>query len=88
LLTQRFSKHQGGVQACFRSNPDQAKSTPNVQISFNVSSSGKVNRAGLIPSSVASTPLGSCLLRVARGASFGALTESVSFRIPVSARIK
>ncbi len=87
LLTQRFSKHQGRVQTCFTRNPAQAKEVSAVQISFKVNTSGIVQQAGLIPSSLSGTPLGQCLLGVARGANFGALSESASFRIPVQARV-
>ncbi len=88
LLTQRFSKHQGRVQTCFTRNPAQAKEVSAVQISFKVNASGVVQQAGLIPSALSGTPLGQCLLGVARGANFGALSESASFRIPVQARVR
>ncbi len=88
LLTQRFAKHQGRVQACFTQNPELAHTVSSVQISFKVNAAGAVQQTGLIPSSLAGNPLGQCLLRVAQSASFGALTDSASFRIPVQARVK
>lgn len=88
MLTQRFAQHQGRVQSCFSGNPEQAAKTPDVQIAFTVDASGAPTSVNLIPAGVSSTPLGQCLTRIAHGARFGALTESVSFRIPVQARLK
>jgi serine/threonine-protein kinase len=88
LLTQRFSVHQGRIQSCFTRNAEEAKRTTSVQISFQVSESGAVQSASLIPSGLGSTALGQCILGVARSAKFGALTEPAAFRIPVQARIR
>ncbi len=88
LLTQRFSRHQGRIQGCFTSHPDLAKQNPNLQIAFKVATNGSVQQATLIPSALASTSLGACVLRIARSANFGNLTESASFRIPVQARVQ
>ncbi len=84
-LTQTFTKRQAAVQACFRQNPEQAQKTPAMQIQFNVNESGKVTSSSIIGDG-AGTALGQCILGVARGTTFGLLTESVSFRIPVRAR--
>jgi hypothetical protein len=65
-----------------------AKQNPNLQIAFKVTASGSVQQASLIPEGLGSTGLGACVLRVARGANFGSLTEGASFRIPVQARLQ
>ncbi|MEN9580423.1 MAG: hypothetical protein RJA70_3432 [Pseudomonadota bacterium] len=85
-LTQTFSRRQSSVQACFSQNPADAKKTPRLEIAFSVNDAGRVTTASLVPSSLGATPMGSCILGVAKGTSFGALTDGVSFRIPVRAR--
>jgi hypothetical protein len=83
-FTQVFSRRQGAVQQCF------AKDTPgddvSLQIAFSVDTKGRVTAASLSPGSVAGTPSGQCVLRVAKSVSFGPLTEPANFRIPVQAR--
>lgn len=86
-LTQVFSRRQGQIQGCFaNANPNQTNLT--LQVGFQVDASGKVTSATVSPSGVAGTPLGTCLLGVARGTRFAALTQSASFRIPVRASVR
>lgn len=85
-LTRTFAKRQGQVQACFKQNPVEAEKTPQLEIAFSVSEAGKVTAATLIPEALGGTPMGRCIVGVAKGTSFGPLTEGVSFRIPVRAR--
>jgi hypothetical protein len=84
-LTQVFSRRQGQVQSCFaHAKSDQTNLT--LQVAFQVDALGKVTNATVSPGG--GTPLGICLLGVARGTRFGALTQSANFRIPVRASLR
>lgn len=83
-FTQVFSRRQGAVQRCFADSP-QAEAV-NLQILFEVDAQGKVVNASLTPPSLGGTALGQCVLRIARGVSFGPLTEGAAFRIPIQAK--
>lgn len=86
-LTQVFSRRQSQIQACFaKAKPEQTSVV--LQIAFQVDASGKVTSANVSPSALANTPLGTCLLNIARSTRFGALTQSASFRIPVRASVR
>jgi serine/threonine-protein kinase len=83
-FTQVFARRQGAVQACFATAA--AGDDVSLQILFSVDTKGHVTAASLSPGSLAGTPSGQCVLRVARGVSFGPLTEPATFRIPVQAK--
>ena len=59
---------------------------PEVSVRFRVNASGHVDAADFFPAALNGTPLGQCLLGVARGIDFGKQTEAVSFTIPITAR--
>lgn len=84
-LTQVFSRNQRLLQLCFAQVPAAAQAVGTVEIAFEVDTSGNVVAANVSPSSVAATPLGTCLLDVARRTAFGALTRTANFRVPVRA---
>jgi hypothetical protein len=83
-FTRVFARRQGAVQQCFTTG--SAGDDVSLQIVFNVDTRGRVTSASLLPDRLASTASGQCVLRVARGVSFGPLTEPASFRIPVQAK--
>jgi hypothetical protein len=55
-------------------------------VRFSLAANGNVETAELMPASVSGTPLGACILRVARGTRFPPPGQSVAFRIPITAR--
>jgi hypothetical protein len=59
-----------------------------MSIRFSDDTDGNVTSAEVLPASVQSTALGSCLLDVARATQFGAQSKSVTFRVPIKARVK
>jgi hypothetical protein len=87
MLTSRFAHEQSRVQRCFATQAQESDAQAALTVEFQVSSSGVVERAVLLPAQVAITPLGACLLEVAKGTRFPRLTRSVSFRIPIQARV-
>ncbi len=86
-LTQVFSRNQRRIQACFAQAPTQQINVA-LHITFEVEASGKVATAHVSPTTVAGTTLGKCLLDVAMGTEFGALTQNANFRIPVQGSVR
>ncbi|HKP57942.1 MAG TPA: protein kinase [Polyangiales bacterium] len=82
-LTRTFGRRQAQVTRCFNKHaaPDGAEA---VSLHFRVKETGEVAEVSVRPEALASTPLGQCLLELARGTNFGPLTRSVSFQIPLS----
>lgn len=85
-LSRQFRAHQPAVQGCFRQHAEQIEGNPRISVRFELDGAGTVNRASLSPSALERTPLGACLIRVARGARFGAPKEPVAFSIPITAQ--
>jgi len=85
-LSRQFRAHQPAVQSCFHRHAEHIEGNPRISVRFEVGVAGKVNRASLSPSTLEKTPLGECLLRVARAARFNALKEPVAFSIPITAQ--
>ncbi|MEI9941422.1 MAG: protein kinase [Pseudomonadota bacterium] len=86
-LAGAFQQRQGAIQGCFKQNPSSLVETQRLSVRFDVASSGRVEAASLSPSSLASQPLGSCILNVARSTNFGPQPEAISFSIPIAARM-
>jgi len=86
-LARAFQRQEGNVQGCFQKHATGADGVPEVTVRFQVETSGSVKSATLSPASVASTPLGQCILGVARATAFGEQPEPVSFAIPIAARV-
>jgi hypothetical protein len=82
-LTRTFSRRQAQVTRCFNEHA-QTQETAGVSLHFRVDQSGEVGEATLRPDTLSSTPLGRCLLEIARRTKFGPLTRGVSFQIPLS----
>jgi serine/threonine-protein kinase len=87
-LTTTFGKQKSKVAACFRKHTAGLEGSPQMSIRFSVDTDGNVTSAEVLPASVQSTALGSCLLDVARATQFGAQSKSVTFRVPIKARVK
>ncbi len=84
-LSAAFAKNQPDIEACFRDKA-AAGGTPEVSVRFTIDTEGVVQRAELSPAEVASTPLGSCIVGVARRTRFPAQAAPATFRIPLRAR--
>jgi hypothetical protein len=85
-LTRAFARREADVGRCFDAQAADLQGAPKLAIRFTVDVEGHVKSAQVLPAEVASTPLGQCLMDVARGTQFGPQTEEVSFRIPIVAR--
>lgn len=85
-LTAAFQRQRGRIEACFRAQPAEAAAQPQLTLRFQVEASGAVRSVDLMPASLAGSPLGSCILGVARGTRFPRGDAPVSFTIPITAR--
>ncbi len=84
-LTDAVKKRQGKVRDCFDRHIKNLKGKPKISLTFTVARSGKVEKAGLSPTDLASTVLGKCLINVAKATPFPEQQERISFRIPITA---
>jgi serine/threonine protein kinase len=85
-LTRRFAQREGELQGCFERFASALTGQPQLAVNFEVGASGKVQSVTLEPGALAPTPLGACLLGVARGTRFGAVGKALRFSIPIRAR--
>lgn len=81
-LTRAFRARSADVQRCFETS---GANTQPVSVRFWLGTSGRVSRAALKPPQLSETPMGKCLLDVARSTRFGPQPQPVSFHIPLSA---
>ncbi len=84
-LSAAFAKNQPDIEACFVTKGAGA-STPDISVRFTIDTEGVVQRAEVSPADVASSPLGACIVGVARKTRFPAQAAPATFRIPLRAR--
>jgi len=85
-LSRSFARRERALGECFERHAAEVEGQPEISIDFEVAASGKVNSASLVPRRLSDTPLGRCLLGVARSTEFGALGKTTRFSIPIRAR--
>ncbi len=86
LLTRLFAKQQRRITACFQKHPIR-QALPRVSVRITINTAGVVQRAEVLPPAVGSTPLGSCIAKVAQTTSFGPQPDVTTFRIPITTRV-
>ncbi len=83
-LGQPFNRRRAEVISCFQQHGEGQPSS--VVIGFSLAASGAVTNATIKPASVAPTPLGQCVLGVAKTTEFPPRDTGISFSIPVTIR--
>ena len=86
-LTRAFRRREPLVERCFTEHGVQSAGRARVEIEFTLQADGSVQRAQVLPAQLASTDLGRCVQRVAKGTRFPTQTGPVAFTIPVTARL-
>jgi len=82
-LSAAFAKNQSQIEGCFRDHA--ANAAEGVRIT--IDKDGTVQRAEMVPADVSSSPLGACILGIAKQTKFPPQTApSTTFRIPLKAR--
>jgi len=84
-LSATFQLQQSKIETCFERFAQEV-GRPNLSVQFQVRVDGSVKSADLIPAALGGSPMGLCLLQVARATRFQALNEPISFSIPITAR--
>jgi serine/threonine protein kinase len=85
-LTREFRRHQPRVESCIHRHVEEIDKHPQISVRFEVNPAGKVTSAELTPPTLTGTPLGVCILGVARSVQFSRLSKPVAFSIPITAR--
>jgi len=85
-LSRAFARRNDELESCFERHAAQLEGRPAISVEFRVERSGRVAAAKLVPSQLEGTPLGQCLLRVAKDTRFGPLQRAQTFSIPIHAR--
>ncbi len=83
VLARAFHARRSDVTACYRSHSDHAPANGQAEIAISVDADGNVANARVTPASVGSTPLGACVVRIARSTNFPGQGQPVRFRIPL-----
>ena len=86
-LSRAVQRQGGAIQGCFQKYVAKVGGTPQVTISFRIDPAGSVTSASLAPAALAGTPLGGCILSIARRTSFPPQGTPVAFSIPITARV-
>jgi serine/threonine-protein kinase len=81
-----FRARASDIGRCFTMHVREVGGAPELTVRFEVDGDGTVQRASIAPSELESTPLGACLLEVARTTRFAASGAPISFRVPLGAR--
>jgi serine/threonine-protein kinase len=85
-LSRTFARRERALGECFDRHAAEVDGQPEIAIDFEVAASGQVTSASIAPRALNQTPLGRCLLGVARSTPFGALGKPTRFSIPIRAR--
>lgn len=85
-LSRAVQRQRGQIESCFLRHVKEVDGRPEVSVRFRVGKTGHVDGADLSPGALGATPLGQCLLGVAKATDFGPLSEPVTFSIPITAR--
>lgn len=85
LLASTFAQKDRQIAQCFSQYASDVSGSPQISVRFEVATDGHVSSAQLQPGSLGATPLGGCILSVAKATQFGPQSEPVTFRIPITA---
>ncbi len=81
-----LARHQAQIGRCFSATDTAIAGTPELSVSLKVDRRGTVTAAGLRPAALEATPVGECVLGVARQARFGKQKQGVEVTIPLRIR--
>jgi eukaryotic-like serine/threonine-protein kinase len=85
LYTRTFQRKNEQLEGCFSEHTSSIAGSPKIQVRFNVAESGQVLGASIIPEDIAATPLGQCILKIAKDTKFHK-GNPVTVSIPVTVR--
>jgi serine/threonine-protein kinase len=79
-------RHQAEFVSCFRQFARGVGGAPALSVAFDIEARGGVTGAQLVPAELESTPLGACILAVARRVDFARQAEPVRVTVPLLVR--
>ncbi len=85
-LTRAFTRRRPQIERCLRRHAGDVPSGERVQVRFEVDARGRIRAVSLEPATAAESPLGRCILQVARTTRFPSTGAPLAFRIPVRLR--
>lgn len=86
-VARQLARRQAALQSCIQQElAGVGSGTVEATLHFDVAASGAVQAATLEPGTLESSPVGQCLLRVARETTFQGLQEGVRFSVPLRTR--
>ena len=81
-----LARHQAQIGRCFSSTETAITGTPELSVSLEIDLRGAVTGASLTPGEIEATPVGECVLDIARRARFGKQKQGVRITIPLRIR--
>jgi hypothetical protein len=81
-----LARHQRAFRACINDNATSVSGAPNLALALRLDSKGHVAAAHLLPAELEATQLGTCVLAIARRASFGPQDGELDVTIPLKVR--
>ena len=86
-LTLALHSRQGLIQSCFETHVKQVAGAPEVSLKVQLDETGTVLKVRLLPATLEATPLGQCLLGVAKQTEFPAPGQRLTLTLPITARV-
>ena len=87
-INQAFDRKKAAIDACVQRHATADAPPPPLALRFRLDATGTPTLVELSPSSIATTPLGVCVLGVARGTRFPPQPEGTAFTIPLGVRLQ
>jgi serine/threonine protein kinase len=84
-LTRALRRQQARIEDCFTNYALEVEGIPEMQLEFDLASSGKLQSVHIMPAVLAKTPLGRCLEKVGAATQFPPQSRAISFAIPITA---
>ena len=83
-LEEPFKRRAAEIQHCVSSNVQNIEGSPHLTVRFELDTSGSVQSATLDPAELTATPLGACVLAIAKSTHFLPQEGPVAFRVPLT----
>ncbi|HET8933501.1 MAG TPA: protein kinase [Polyangiales bacterium] len=83
-----FAKQKASVIDCLNKYPDQVESSPQLTVRVSIDKRGKVTQAELLPETISSKSVGSCVRNAVSAMTFPTPEQPMTFRVPLMWRRK
>jgi len=83
-LSSTVAGRSADIRRCFTAADASAAAGAEISLRFEVAVDGTPRSVTVLPATLASTPLGACLVKVGRGTTFAPQPAPITFRIPVT----